>query len=265
MKATFLGTGTSHGVPSIDCMIDNFCNCPKHVCKESFRDSKHNRTRSSILIEYNGKHILIDVSSDFRSQALREQIPKIDAALITHLHADHIMGIPDIRSYTCRRKEPLPVYGSKESIDGIKKMFAYIFDTRTFPGGGIPWLAPNIINTSFTLFGKIVTPIPVKHGSLTGCFGYRIENLAYIPDVKSIDNAQKTMLTNLDCLIIDCLRSTKEHSTHIILPESLALAREFKPKKCYFIHICHEIHYKKDSVDLDSWMEFAYDGLKIEI
>lgn len=265
MKITFLGTGTSHGVPSIDCVKTNYKYCPKGVCKESLQDPKHNRTRTSALFEYNNKHVLIDVSSDFRQQALRENIPKLDAVLITHIHADHIMGIPDIRSYTYPPNNPLPVYGSEESITGIMQMFDYIFNPGAFEGGGIPKLSCHRVATPFSLFEKRVTPIPVEHGPLAGCFGYRIDTIAYIPDMKSISDANKPLLENLDCLIIDCLRETKPHITHIILPESLALVRELKPKKCYFVHMCHDIHYKKDAEYLDPWMAFAFDGLKIEI
>jgi len=264
MKITFLGTGTSHGVPSIDCMRSNSLHCPKGVCKASYTDKKHNRTRCSILVEYNRKHVLIDVSIDFRQQALRERIPKVDAVLVTHIHADHIMGIPDIRSYSYNPEEPIPVFGSNESIDGIKDIFGYIFDPNTYVGGGIPRISCKEISSPFSLFKKEIIPIAVQHSTLKGCFGFRIGNFAYIPDVKSINTMQIKKLRNLDCLVIDCLRDTREHSTHIILPESIAIARELKPGKCYFTHMCHNIHYKVDSVHLDSWMEFAWDGLKIE-
>ena len=265
MKITFLGTGTSHGVPPLYCMRKDFSLCKKNVCNESLTDPKHNRTRASILIEYDEKIILVDVSPDFRQQALREQIPNIDAVLITHIHADHVMGIPDIRSYTYELKEQLPVYGSEESTSGIKDMFRYIFDPDTFKGGGIPQLSLIDITEPFTLFGKTVTPIPVQHGPLTGCFGYRIDTIAYIPDIKQMNDEHKHLLKNLDCLILDCLREERQHVTHIILPESIEIARELKPKKCYFTHMCHNIHYKKDAVKLDPWMDFAFDGLKIEI
>lgn len=263
MKITFLGTGTSHGVPPLYCMRKDFSLCKKNVCKESFTDPKHRRTRASILIEYNEKHVLIDVSPDFHHQALRERIPKIDAVLITHIHADHVMGIPDIRSYTYERDEPLPIYGSEESTSGIRQFFSYIFDPGTFEGGGIPQLSLNNIKEPFTLFGKTVTPMPVKHGPLSGCYGYRIGDMAYIPDIKEIIGVHKKLLGNLDCLILDCLREERPHVTHIILPESVEIARELKPKKCYFTNMCHNIHYKTDAGHLDSWMDFAYDGLKI--
>lgn len=265
MEITFLGTGTSHGVPPIDCIIHNYEKCPKNVCQESLIDPKHKRSRSSIIIEVNGKKILIDVSADFREQALRENIKSIDAVMITHKHADHIMGIPDIRSYTRPLKDPLPLFGSKETINGLKDSFSYIFDPNTFEGGGIPSLHAEVISSSFPLFDTLITPIPVIHGPLEGCFGYRIGDIAYIPDYKSIPEESMELLKNLKILIIDALRDTREHSTHAILPESIEIAQLLKPEKCYFTHLCHDIHYINDSKDLPEWMSFAYDSLKIKI
>jgi phosphoribosyl 1,2-cyclic phosphate phosphodiesterase len=263
MKLHFLGTGTSHGVPSIDCMRNNYAHCPKGVCREAMSDRKHNRTRSSVIIEYSGRHVLIDVSSDFRQQALRERIPKIDAVLITHCHADHIGGIPDIRSFT--GEQALPFYGSEESIHRIKQSYDYIFNPPQMRGGGIPNISLNEIAKPFDLFGKTVVPIRVEHGSCTGAFGYRIENLAYIPDVKSLPGSSKDLLAGVDVLILDALRDGRPHSTHMILPESIALSRELKPAKTYFTHLCHTIHYKLDSRHIDKNMAFAYDGLSIKV
>ncbi len=265
MEITFLGTGTSHGVPPIDCVIHNYEKCPKNVCRESFLDPKHRRSRSSIIVKENKKNILIDVSADFREQALRENIKKIDAAMITHKHADHIMGIPDIRSYTRFLEKPMPVFASLETVDGLKDSFHYIFDPNTFEGGGIPSLHAEPIDSSFSLFNTEITPIPVIHGPLKGCFGYRIGDIAYIPDYKIIPPKSLELLKNLKILIIDALRDTREHSTHAILPESMEIAQLLKPEKCYFTHLCHDIHYINDSKDLPEWMSFAYDGLIIKI
>lgn len=263
MKITFLGTGTSHGVPSIDCMLSAYTRCKKSVCRLSLEDPKHRRTRSSVLIEYRGKHVLIDVSADFRQQALTNCIPKIDAVLITHKHSDHINGIPDIRSYT-HSGPPLPVFGSAESMDAIRRTFDYVFSDKTFVGGGIPRISLHDVDTPFSLFDIPITPLPIVHGNLIGCFGYRIGNLAYIPDMKFMDEGTKSLLRNLDCLILNCLRDEREHSTHLILDQSIALARELSPAKCYFIHMSHDIHYEIDSNRLDNWMAFSYDGLVIE-
>jgi len=263
MIVTFLGTGTSHGVPSLDCMIQDYRHCPQDVCRLSQEDPRHRRTRSSVLVSYEDKKILIDVTPDFREQALREQIRSIDAVLITHKHADHIGGIPDIRSYTRGHDTPLPMYGSEESMSYIRKSFSYAFDPNTFVGGGIPSISTNTITTSFDLCGKKVTPIPVVHGPLTGCYGYRIDNMAYIPDMKEMSPQSFALLQGLDTLIVNCLRKDREHATHMIIPQSVELARKIKPRKCYFIHMCHVIHYGIDSEQLDDWMSFAYDGLEI--
>jgi phosphoribosyl 1,2-cyclic phosphate phosphodiesterase len=265
MKITFLGTGTSHGVPSIDCMLGTFGQCPKDVCRLSASDPKHYRTRSSILVEYNGCHVLVDVSPDFRVQALREKIPKLDAVLITHSHADHICGIPDIRSYTARRPQPLDFFGSPESMATIRTSFPYIFDPNAFVGGGIPKISVHPLEGPFQLFGIPVTPLHVDHGALAGCYGYRMGNAAYIPDMKSLRFTAPQLLSGLDFLILNCLRETREHSSHLIMEQSIRLAREIGPKRCCFIHMSHDIHYQIDSAKLDPWMEFSYDGLKVEV
>jgi phosphoribosyl 1,2-cyclic phosphate phosphodiesterase len=263
MKIIFLGTGTSHGVPSLDCMIEEYANCPKDVCRLAQNDSKHARTRSSILIEWDGYSVLIDVSADFRMQALRERIRKIDAVLITHAHADHIGGIPDIRSYT--RYNQLKMFGSEETLSNIKHSYEYIFNPDTFIGGGIPQVALQIVTKPFSLFGETITPVNVEHGNLAGCFGYRIGQIAYIPDMKSIDERNFALLKNIDTLIVNCLRCTNEHPTHLILPQSMELARRLSPRRCYFIHMCHDIHYMADKGKLEPWMEFSFDGLRFDI
>jgi phosphoribosyl 1,2-cyclic phosphate phosphodiesterase len=265
MNITFLGTGTSHGVPSIDCMLNNHRLCTKDVCRLSATDAKHRRTRSSILVEFDGSLVLIDVSLDFREQALREKIPAIHAVLITHCHADHIGGIPDIRSYTAQRAAPLDFFGSPESMDVIRKSFPYVFDPTAFRGGGIPSIATNAVSGPFSLFGKQVLPVPVEHGDLAGCFGYRIGGMAYLPDLKKLRPHVMESLAGLDLLILNCLRETREHASHLVLEQSVRLARELRPKRCCFIHMSHDIHYRADAAKIEPWMEFSYDGMKIEI
>ena len=285
MKIVFLGTGTSHGVPPLDCMMDDYVRCKRDVCRLSQSDPKHARTRSSLFVEWNGVNICIDVSLDFRQQALREKIKRIDAVLITHGHADHIGGIPDLRSYTrpkvpapqkrdCLKMqastgtkpvEALPLYGSPETIGSIRRSYGYIFEPGTFEGGGIPRIDTREVRGTFEVSGNRVAPIAVRHGDLGGCLGYRLGPLVYIPDMKSITDAEAQKCAGAELLVLNCLRVEREHVSHLILPESMALARRIGPKRCYFIHMCHDIHYKTHSETLDSWMGFSFDGMAVEL
>jgi phosphoribosyl 1,2-cyclic phosphate phosphodiesterase len=263
MMLTFLGTGTSHGVPPIDCMLQGFTSCPQGVCRASLSDPKHRRTRSSVLLEWDGKAVIIDIGPDFRAQCLREQVGRIDAVLITHGHADHIFGISDLRSYT--RRHPVPLYGSPESIGRIRSGFPYVFDPATLPGGGIPRISTEVVRDPFTLFGRTVTPVRVEHLSLDGCYGFRIGPLAYIPDMKSIADGELSKLSGTSVLVLNCLRRAPHHGSHLTLDESVGLARKIAPRQCYFIHMSHDIHYQVDRRSLDPWMEFAWDGLKVGV
>ena len=262
---TILGTGTSHGVPVVDCMIDEYQHCPRNICQLAQTDPRHRRGRASILVSVGGKNILIDASADFREQMLRENIRHLDALLITHKHSDHIMGIPDTRSYSRLIEGGLPVYGSAESMEAITQTFSYIFDPLTFVGGGIPSLKRHVVEAPFTVEGVEFTPVLVKHGSCIGCYGYRFGDIAYIPDVKEIPVASKALLQNLDLLIIDCLRPDTPHSTHLILPEVLALAEELAPNRVLTTHMTHNIHYLEDKKRVPHNIDFAYDGLQLEL
>lgn len=265
MKVVFLGTGTSHGVPSIDCMLDNHARCSKGVCAESVYDPRHRRTRSSILVQTQSSSLLVDVTPDFREQMLRERVARIDAVLMTHKHADHLGGIPDIRSYTRKPDQPLDLYGSAETVEAVRNQYGYIFDPDTFVGGGIPRLTTHTVDGPFCVGEQTIVPVPVIHGPLKGCFGYRLGALAYVPDMKEIPESSLQLLQGTDTLILNCLRETHEHSTHMILSQSIDLARRIRPRVCWFIHMCHDIHYRLDKPKLDSWMDFAWDGLSITI
>ena len=263
MTLTFLGTGTSHGVPPLDCMLRQYASCPQGVCRKSFSDPKHRRTRTSILLRWNGRTVLIDIGPDFREQCLRENILDIDAVLITHAHSDHIGGLPDIRSYT--RHHRVPIFGSRESMERIRTMFPYMFDPATPPGGGIPRISTTAVDAPFDLFDMPVVPVRVDHLELDGCFGFRIGPLGYIPDMKAIAPGELAKLAGSSLLVLNCLRRGPPHPSHLTLAESIELARRIAPDRCYFVHMSHDIHYEVDRAALDPWMEFAWDGLSVEI
>jgi phosphoribosyl 1,2-cyclic phosphate phosphodiesterase len=218
-----------------------------------------------VLLRRDGKTVIADVSADFRQQALRQGISKIDAVLLTHGHIDHFGGLPDIRSYT--EEEPLDVFGSSETLETVMRAFPYMFEPRDRQGRGrgIPRLGMNELKTPRDVIGFKVTPVPVSHGELKECLGLRIDNVGYVPDVKHIDAKSEGLLKGLDCLILNCLRDEREHPTHMLLGQSMELARRLAPKKCYFIHMTHDIDYETDSEALDPWMEFSYDGLVVNV
>jgi phosphoribosyl 1,2-cyclic phosphate phosphodiesterase len=264
MRITFLGTGTSHGVPTIDCMLRQYANCPHQVCLKAAHNPRHRRLRASIYIESGELGLLIDTSQDFREQMLRAQITHIEAILYTHGHADHIYGLPDTRSYSHQMSTPLPIYGSTETLMILRHCFEYVFQPPGFVGGGIPVLAQHELHSSAFIGGQLVQAVPVEHGPLEGCQGYRLGNMAYIPDVHRIPPASLELLTDLDLLIINCLRP-RPHSSHLELAESLDYVRQLLPRQALFTHMTHDIDYELEEPALPSNVRFAYDGLQVII
>ncbi len=253
-KITFLGTGTSHGVPKI--------NCKCAVCKSKSRFNK--RLRCSIFIERAGRNVLIDTSADFRAQALKYKIKSIDFILFTHAHADHLHGIDDIRAYQNRISAPVECYGPPEFCEDVKKRFPYIFLDKMPEGGGTPRINLNSVEKIFNAAGIDFIPLPVEHGNVQ-TYGYRFMNIAYIPDVKKIPEKSFKLLSGLDILIIDALRY-RPHSTHMNIDESVEIVKFLKPAKTYFTHIDHEIMHEIESEKLNKSglnISIAYDGLTI--
>jgi len=252
LKLTFLGTGTSQGIPMIA------SNDP--VCLST--DTKDKRLRSSVLISYGDKNYVIDCGPDFRQQMLRENIQLVNGVLFTHEHADHTAGLDDLRPY-CYKIGEMPIYLCQRTLASLEQRFQYIFSVENrYPGA--PSVTPNIVkNDSFFIDDLKITPIQVLHGNLP-ILGYRINDTAYLTDVKSITAEEKSKLKDLDILIVNALRIDK-HPTHFNLGEALDFVEHLKPKKTYFTHISHKLGFHKEvSKKLPKNVFLAYDGLKIQ-
>jgi phosphoribosyl 1,2-cyclic phosphate phosphodiesterase len=240
------------GVPTIG------CDCA--VCHSS--DPHDRRTRPSVLIEYGGNVVLIDSTPDFREQAIRECIRKIDAVLYTHTHADHILGIDDLRPLSFRHKpNKLPLYASEEAGEFIRDMFRYIFDAD-YKFGGLPQVELHVIHGPIELFGASFEPIPVIHGD-TEIYGFRFGSAAYLTDHSDIPAASFAKLQDLDILFLDALRH-KPHPTHSTVANSLQIVERLKPKRAFFTHICHDLPHEATNSSLPANVRLSYDGLKLE-
>jgi phosphoribosyl 1,2-cyclic phosphate phosphodiesterase len=252
MKLTFLGTGTSTGVPSIGCMCE--------TCVSD--DERDKRLRVSVLIEHGGQTVLVDTSSDFRQQALRQKIKWLDAILITHCHADHIFGLDDIRPLNFRYGS-IGLYANERAWKDIRRIFQYIFEPSHF-GGGLPQVVPHTVvaGASFCIGRDLhVTPLEVIHGRLP-VIAYRFNDFAYATDLSEIPPATIAGLQNLDVFVLDCLRF-KPHPTHLWLERALEYISELKPRRAYLTHLAHDVLHARDSARLPAGVEFAYDGLEV--
>lgn len=225
-------------------------------------DPRDKRLRVSILIEHNGKTILVDTSSDFRQQALRANIRKVDAVLITHCHVDHVFGLDDIRPLNFRYGA-MPIFANEIAWIDLRRIFQYIFKPTHF-GGGLPQLIPHTVynNAPFCIGDIEITPLEVIHGKLP-VIAYRFNNFAYATDLNFISDETIAGLQGLDVLVLDCVR-LKPHSTHLGLNEALEYAERINAKKTYLTHLNHDVMFERDSSLLPDSVNFAYDGLMIE-
>jgi phosphoribosyl 1,2-cyclic phosphate phosphodiesterase len=249
---TVLGSGTSMGVPTIG------CDCA--VCHSS--DPHDRRTRPSVLIGYNHANVMIDSTPDFREQALREHITKLDAVLYTHTHADHILGIDDLRPLTYHHKPgKLPLYATPQACEFLRKMFRYIFEA-TISLAGCRRL--NCIRSKgpVELFGARFEPLTVIHGEAP-ILGFRFGSAAYLTDHSEVPGETLEKLRGLDILFLDALRYTP-HPTHSTVDQSLKIVEEVKPQRTFFTHICHDLPHEATNAALPPNVRLAFDGMKLE-
>lgn len=256
MQLRFLGTGTSSGVPVLGC-----------VCKTCLSsDPRNKRFRTSALLCIDGKQILIDAGPEIRLALIRAQVQSLDAVLLTHEHFDHVAGMDDFRPFTWSK--PLPVFSHKRTLDKLKQQLPYLFDkTPLQVGGGLAQflLYPVEAGNPFVCKGIKIVPLSVMHGNLP-ILGYRINNLAYLTDVKTLPQETIDAVKGVDTLILSCLRETP-HITHLNLKEALALLDVIKPKRCYFVHMTHEVNHQEweNLKKLPPNVFLAYDELIIDI
>jgi len=251
MIVTFLGTGTSHGVPRIG------CDCP--VCTST--DFRNNRMRASILIQNEGISVVVDTGPEFRLQALRARIVKLDAVFYTHDHADHMNGIDDLRVFC--EAAPLPVYGPQQVLDDISYRFPYAVGENPWRGG-LPQLILNQVPASGVSIGTMqFVPIPLIHGCRE-VYGYRIGDFAYLTDCKEIPSSSFPLLQGVHTIVLDALRP-KEHPTHMCVNEAIAAAMKIGAEQTFFTHMTHRIEHESLENSLPKGIHPAYDGLTLSL
>jgi phosphoribosyl 1,2-cyclic phosphate phosphodiesterase len=229
------------------------------VCCSS--DPHDRRTRPSVLIEYDGKSVLIDTTPDFREQAIRESIKQIDAVLYTHTHADHILGIDDLRPLSYHRPNKIPLYAQPEAAEFLRNMFRYIFDAE-YKYGGLAQVELNLIDGPIELFGARFSPVRVMHGDAE-IIGFRFGSSAYLTDFSAIPEESLSQLNDLDILFLDALRR-KPHPTHSTVENSLRIVERLKPRRAFFTHICHDLPHEATNAALPQHVQLSYDGMKLE-
>lgn len=252
-KATFLGTGTSQGIPVIA------CNC--HVCLSE--NEKDKRLRTSLMVTVNGHNLVIDTGPDFRQQMLREQVQTLDAVLFTHEHKDHIAGMDDIRAFNYKAQIPMEIYASELVEIGLKKEFHYVFGGYNYPG--IPKVKLNRIGDDpFLVMGEKVIPINVLHYKLP-VKAFRIRDFSYVTDANYIAESEMEKLKGTKHLVINALRKS-EHISHFNLEQALEIIKIINPKKAYLTHLSHLMGtHDEVSIELPENVEIAYDGLAIDL
>jgi phosphoribosyl 1,2-cyclic phosphate phosphodiesterase len=253
LKIIVLGSGTSAGIPTLGCTCA-VCHSP---------DPRDNRLRPSVLLQYAGRNVLIDTTPDFRQQALRAGIRHLDAVLFTHSHADHIMGLDDVRPFNFRRPDPIPIFAADDTLGAIRNAFRYAF-SESMPETPVPKLAPQTITGEpFDLFGLQVQPVRVMHGK-NPIFGFRFGGAAYLTDHSEIPDESFALLRDLDILFLDALRH-RPHPTHSTVARSLEHVERLGPKRAYFTHISHDLAHGATEEALPPNVRLAFDGMELTL
>ncbi len=254
MRVTFLGTGTSHGVPMIGC----------HCATCQSADPRDRRLRPSIYVEAdNGPAVLVDTSTDLRQQALTYDVARVDAILFTHSHADHIMGLDEVRRFNVVQGGSIPAFAEAHTAESVRRTFHYIFEGPLQKGGGVPQIDLQDVDGPFDVDGFAIVPVKLFHGQLP-VLGFRFGPFAYLTDCNHIPEQSWPLLQNLDVLVLDALRH-RPHPTHFSVAEALDVVEKLAPRRALFTHICHDLPHAATNAGLPPGVELAYDGLRLAI